>query len=71
MQGDRAMSGKFVQVTEEVEEFLYGSGEILLNGTSTRRPNFGMATNYDLFEPEYTQPNVTVQDLTELGIVHD
>ncbi|KAJ5198009.1 uncharacterized protein N7498_007126 [Penicillium cinerascens] len=60
MEGYYGMPGRFVEVTDEVANFLYGSGEIPVNGKDTRNPKFGIGTNRDLFEAEYTRPNVSV-----------
>lgn len=70
MKGYRGMPGRFVEVTDEVTSFLYGSGENPVEGKNTRNPKFGIGTNRDLFEAEYTRPNVSVQDLAELGIIY-
>jgi hypothetical protein len=57
------VTGELIKLTCEVASFLYGSGENLLDEGDTRGPNNGLGTNRDLFEAEYTRPNVSVQDL--------
>lgn len=62
-------SGRFVLLTDEVMNFLYGSGEIPIEQSQPRSPKLGMGTLRDLFEPEHTRPNVSMNDLQELGLV--
>jgi hypothetical protein len=70
MAGHRKWPGRFIKLTDEVASFLYGSGENPLNGRDTRSPKDGWGTNHDLFEAEYTRPNVSVEDLAEMGIIY-
>lgn len=70
MEGFARMPGRFVEVTDEVASFLYGSGEIPVGGQNTRSPKVGMGSCRDLFETEYTRPNVEIVELAALGIVH-
>jgi hypothetical protein len=69
MEGHRKWPGRFIKLTDEVASFLYGSGENPVDGGDTRSPRNGWGTNHDLFEAEYTRPNVSVPDLRKLGIV--
>lgn len=70
MEGFSQMPGRFVEVTDEVASFLYGSGEIPLDGQNTSCPKIGMGSCRDLFEAEYTRPNLDIVELAALGIVH-
>jgi hypothetical protein len=70
MEGYDRMPGRFAIVTDEVTNFLYGSGEIPVQGMSNRNPKFGMGTLRDLFEDDYSRPNLSVKDLAELGIIY-
>ncbi|CAG8061745.1 unnamed protein product [Penicillium salamii] len=70
MEGQRRWPGRFVKLSsDEVATFLYGSGENPLDGDSTSSPKSGYGINYDLFEAEYTRPNVNFMDLKKLGII--
>ncbi|KAJ5175096.1 uncharacterized protein N7482_000973 [Penicillium canariense] len=69
MEGHRRWPGRFIKLSDEVASFLYGSGENPLDGTDTRSPKDGYGTNHDVFEAEYTRPNVNFQDLKKLGII--
>ncbi|KOS38368.1 hypothetical protein ACN38_g10818 [Penicillium nordicum] len=69
MEGHRIWPGRFIRLSDEVASFLYGPGENPLDGADTRSPKDGYGTNHDLFEPEYTRPNVNFQDLKKLGII--
>jgi hypothetical protein len=69
MDGHRKWPGRFIKLSDEVASFLYGSGENPLNGSDTRSPKDGYGTNHDLFEAEYTRPNVNFLDLKKLGII--
>lgn len=70
MAGHRMWPGRFIKLTDEVASFFYGSGENPVDGADTRSPKDGWGTNHDLFEAQYTRPNVSVQDLAEFGIIH-
>lgn len=49
-------AGKFIQVVEELNDFLYGEGENpAMKELAHVKPGIGMMV--DLLEPEYTQPN--------------
>ncbi|CEO60552.1 hypothetical protein PMG11_05175 [Penicillium brasilianum] len=63
------MIGRGVWLEDEVNEFLYGSGENPMQGQNSQMPKFGMGTFRDLFEPEFTRPNLELRQLSELGIV--
>jgi hypothetical protein len=69
MEGHRRWPGRFIKLTDEVASFLYGSGENPVDGGDTCGPRNGWGTNHDLFEAEYTRPNVSIPDLRKLGIV--
>jgi hypothetical protein len=69
MEVHRVWPGRFIELSDEVASFLYGCGENPLNGADTRSPKDGYGTNHDLFEAEYTRPNVNFQDLKKLGII--
>lgn len=69
MEGHHIWPGRFIKLSDDVACFLYGSGENPLDGTDTRSPKGGYGTNHDLFEAEYTRPNVNLQDLKKLGII--
>ncbi|KAK4861315.1 hypothetical protein LT330_004231 [Penicillium expansum] len=69
MEGHRIWPGRFIKLSDEVASFIYGSGENPLDGSYTRSPKDGYGTNHDLFEAEYTRPNVNFQDLDKLGII--
>lgn len=69
MEGLCRWPGRFIKLSDEVASFLYGSGENPLDGTNTRNPKAGYGTKHDLFEAEYTRPNVNFQDLKKLGFV--
>lgn len=43
MEGYDRMPGRFAIVTDEVTDFLYGSGEIPVQGMSNRNPNLEWA----------------------------
>lgn len=70
MEGFTKMPGRFVEVTDEVASFLYGSGEIPIDGENTGSPKIWMGLCRDLFEAEYTRPNLDIVDLAAMGIVH-
>ncbi|KAJ5773935.1 hypothetical protein N7457_008831 [Penicillium paradoxum] len=70
MEDRRKWPGGVIKLTDEVISFLYGSGETPVDGADTRSPKNGWGTNHDLFEAEYTWPNVSIQDLTKLGMNH-
>ncbi|CEJ60152.1 hypothetical protein PMG11_08737 [Penicillium brasilianum] len=69
MEGHRRWPRRFIELSDEVASFLYGCGENPLNGADTRSPKEGYWTNLDLFEAEYTRPNVNFQYLKKLGII--
>ncbi|KAJ5195312.1 uncharacterized protein N7498_008750 [Penicillium cinerascens] len=69
MEDHRKWPGRFIKLSDEVASFLYGSGENPLDGADTRSPKDGYGTDHDLFEAEYTRPNVNFQDLKKLGII--
>ena len=68
MEGFSRTPGRFVLLTDEVVNFLYGSGENPIEGMSTRNPKFGMGTSHDFLEAEYTRPSLSMKDLAQLGI---
>ena len=70
LEGSARMPGRFVEVTDEVASFLYGSDESPVDELDTRSPKIGMGLCRDLFEAEYTRPNLEVVELAALGIVH-
>jgi hypothetical protein len=69
MKGRRRWPGWFIKLTDEVANFLYGSGENPVDAGDTYGPKNRLGTNHDLFEAEYTRPNVSLPDLRRLGIV--
>ncbi|OOQ82249.1 hypothetical protein PEBR_39645 [Penicillium brasilianum] len=69
MPGYMSMVGRGVWLDDEVNEFLYGSGENPMQGRDSKNPKFGMGTLRDLFEPEFTRPNLELRQLSELGII--
>lgn len=70
MYGQREWPGRFIKLSDEVTDFLYGAGENPVNGSDTCTPKGGYGTHYDLFEAEYTRPHVEDIDLKKLGIIH-
>ncbi|CAI7678653.1 unnamed protein product [Penicillium pancosmium] len=68
MRGYRAWPGRFIRLSDEVTSFLYGSGELPVDESDTHNPTQWCGTHYDLFEEEYTRPNVNYIDLRKLGI---
>jgi hypothetical protein len=70
LKGRRRWPGRFIQVTDEVANFLYGSDEnpMYAEGGACALKS-GLGTSHDLFEAEYTRPNVSLPDLKRLGII--
>lgn len=69
MLGYEIMIGRGVWLEDEVNDFLYGPGENPMQGRDFKNPKFGMGTLRDLFEPEFTRPNLELEQLSELGII--
>lgn len=69
MPGYEIMIGRGVWLEDEINDFLYGSGENPMQGRGYKNPKFGMGTLRDLFEPEFTRPNLELRQLSELGII--
>ncbi|KAF3384927.1 hypothetical protein F1880_002574 [Penicillium rolfsii] len=58
-----------LSLDDEVNDFLYGSGENNLQGQDFKNLKFGVGTLRDLFEPEFRRPNLELEQLSELGII--
>lgn len=69
MPGYETMIGRGIWLEDEVNDFLYGSGENPMQERDFRSPKFGMGTLRDLFEPEFTRPNLGLRELSQLGII--
>ncbi|KAK5800961.1 hypothetical protein VI817_003173 [Penicillium citrinum] len=69
MPGQREWPGRFIQLSDEVTSFLYGHGENPADGSATRVPKYGYGMYHDLFDIEYTRPDIDPQDLKKLGII--
>lgn len=69
MQGYERMIGRGVWLEHEVDKFLYDSGENPMHGRDSNNPQYGMGEVRDLFEPEFTRPNLSHRELDELGFI--
>jgi hypothetical protein len=69
MQGYERMIGRGVWLEHEVGKFLYDSGENPMHGRDSNNPQYGMGEVRDLFEPEFTRPNLSHRELDELGFI--
>jgi hypothetical protein len=52
------MMGRGVWLEDEVNDFLYRSSENPIQERDFKNPKFGMGALRDLFEPEFTPPNL-------------
>ncbi|KAJ5814285.1 uncharacterized protein N7503_001035 [Penicillium pulvis] len=66
---DQMRPGRFALLTDEVMRFLYDSGEIPTTRDIRNYPKLGMGTLHDIFEPEYTRPNLGMREHREMGII--
>lgn len=69
MPGYEIIVGRGVWLEDEVNNFLYGSGENPMQGRDSKNPKIRTGTLRDLFEPEFTRPNLELKQLSELGII--
>ncbi|KAJ5085778.1 hypothetical protein N7532_010549 [Penicillium argentinense] len=60
--------GQGVWLEDETTNFLYGSGQNPMVENAPYSPEFGYGMLRDLFEPEYTRPNLDHTRLSEMGI---
>jgi hypothetical protein len=69
MPGYEPMTGRGVWLEHEVNQFLYDSAKNPMQKGDSGNPQYGMGELRDLFEPEYTRPNLGYRELDELGFI--